>query len=62
MFAPRLLVYLGLVALVASLAMFLLTRDPRYLRFVWRLLKFSLVFLLVFAVLLLMERLIVYPL
>lgn len=58
LFILRLFVYLGLVALVASLAMFLLRRDARYLRFAWQLLKFSVVFMVVFGVLLMMGRLI----
>lgn len=60
MFVLRLFVYLGLIAILASLVLFLLTRDRRYLRFTWQLFKFSLVFLLVFAALLMMGRLILY--
>lgn len=60
MFVLRLFVYLGLIAIVVAVAMFLFTRDVRYLRFAWQILKFSLVFLLLFAVLLMMGRLILY--
>lgn len=56
MIVVRLLAYLGLVAMGLSLAMFLLTRDARYLRFTWQLLKFSLVLLLVLGALLLAGR------
>lgn len=56
MIVVRLLAYLGLVAIGLSLAMFLLTRDTRYLRFTWQLLKFSLVLLLVLGALLLAGR------
>jgi len=60
LFILRLFVYLGLIAIVAAVAMFLFTRDVRYLRFAWQIFKFSLVFLLVFGVLLMMGRLILY--
>ena len=60
MFVLRLFVYLGLIAIVVAVAMFLFTRDVRYLRFAWQIFKFSVVFLLVFAVLLMMGRLILY--
>ena len=60
MFALRLFAYLGLIAIVASVVLFLFTRDARYLRFAWQLFKFSLVLLLVFAALLMMGRLILY--
>ncbi len=60
MFVLRLFVYLILAALVASLAMFLIQRDARYLRFAWQLVRFSAVFLLVLGVLLMMGRLILY--
>jgi hypothetical protein len=56
----RLFVYLGLIAIVVAVVMFLFTRDVRYLRFAWQIFKFSLVFLLVFAILLMMGRLILY--
>ncbi|HUX62888.1 hypothetical protein [Sulfuricella sp.] len=60
MFLLRLFVYLGLIAIVVAVAMFLFTRDVRYLRFAWQIFKFSLMFLLVFAILLMMGRLILY--
>lgn len=60
MFVLRLFVYLGLIAIVVAVVMFLFTRDVRYLRFAWQIFKFSLVFLLVFAILLMMGRLILY--
>lgn len=60
MFVLRLFVYLGLIAIAVSVAMFFFTRDPRYLRFAWQLFRFSLILLLVFAVLLMMGRLILY--
>jgi len=60
LFVLRLFVYLGLIAIVVAVVMFLFTRDVRYLRFAWQIFKFSLIFLLVFAILLMMGRLILY--
>ena len=60
MFILRLFVYLGLIAIVVAVVMFLFTRDVRYLRFAWQIFKFSVVFLLVFVALLMMGRLILY--
>lgn len=60
MFVIRLLVYLGLISVVVAVAMFLLTRDVRYLRFAGQVFKFFLVFLLVFAVLMMAGSLIFY--
>jgi hypothetical protein len=57
-FVVRLFVSLGLIVIALSLLTFLVTRDRRYLRFAWQLLKFSLVFLLVLGALLAMGRLI----
>jgi hypothetical protein len=56
----RLFVYLGLITIVVAVAMFLFTRDVRYLRFAWQIFKFSLVFLLAFAALMMMGRLILF--
>jgi hypothetical protein len=60
LFVLRLFVYLGLIAIAVAVVMFFFTRDVRYLRFAWQLFKFSLILLLVFAVLLTMGRLILY--
>lgn len=60
MLVLRLFVYLGLISIVVAVAMFLLTRDVRYLRFAGQVFKFSLVFLLIFAVLMMAGRLIFY--
>jgi hypothetical protein len=60
LFVLRLFVYLGLIAIAVAVVLFLFTRDVRYLRFAGQTLKFFLVFLLVFAVLLMMGRLILY--
>lgn len=60
MFVLRLFAYLGLIAIVVAAVMFLVTRDIRYLRFAGQIFKFSLLFLLVFAAILMMGRLILY--
>lgn len=60
MLVLRLLAFLGLAAIAVSVVIFLFTRDLRYLRFAWQLFKFTLVFLLVFAALMMMGRLILY--
>lgn len=60
MFILRLFVYFSLISIVVAVAMFLFTRDARYLRFAWQIFKFSLVFLLIFAVMMMMGRLILY--
>ncbi|MHB0985840.1 MAG: hypothetical protein ACYC05_09650 [Sulfuricella sp.] len=60
MLVLRLLAVLGLAAIAVSVVIFLFTRDLRYLRFAWQLFKFTLVFLLVFATLMMMGRLILY--
>lgn len=60
MLVLRLLLVLGLIAVVVSFTVFLLTHDKRYLRFTWQLIKFSAVLLLVFAALLTLGRIILY--
>ena len=42
--------------LVLNIAMYLLTRNPRYYRFVWQILRVSVVLLAVFALLYVLER------
>lgn len=56
----RLLGLLFLIAMSASLVLFLFTRNRRYLTFTWQLFKFAVVLALVFAALYLLERLIVF--
>jgi len=50
--------FVGLIAVGLSLAMWLFTRNPRYLNFVRQLFKFFVIFLLVAMVLFVLERLI----
>lgn len=55
----RFLLVLGLISVVASLGIFLVTRDRRYLRFSWQLFKLFLLLLLVLGGVLFLGRLIV---
>jgi len=57
----RLLAVLTLLSVVGGVAAFLLTRNPKYLQFSWRIFRYALmVALLVFA-LLILERVAVIP-
>jgi hypothetical protein len=58
----RLLVFLVLATVGAALAMFLFTRNRRYLTFAWQVLKFALIFGLAAAVLMALERLVLVAL
>lgn len=49
---------MALIAIGLSLAMWLFTKNPRYLNFAWQLIKFSAVFVLVVMALFVLERLI----
>lgn len=52
----RLLVLFAVLLLVSSGGMFLFTRDRRYLRFAWQILRFAVLGILVFALLFVLER------
>ena len=52
----RLVGLLVLIALAGATALYLVTRDRRYLSFAWRVLQFAFVFLVAFMTLLLLER------
>jgi len=52
----RIVAYLGVILIGASLAAFLFTRDRRFLRFAWQALKYGLVFAGVVLALLALER------
>lgn len=54
----RLTVFLVLVGVGAAVVLYLFTRNKRYLKFAWLVMKFAFVFLLVLGVLLVLERLI----
>lgn len=58
MLVLRLVGILVLIAIVGALALFLLTRNRRYLTFAWRVFQFAFVFLLVFMALYVLERLV----
>ncbi len=53
----RLVGILALISIGAALILYVVTRNRRYLTFGWRVFQFALVFLLVFAALYLVERL-----
>ena len=54
----RLIGLLVLITIVGSVAMYLFTRNRRYLAFAWRVFQFAFVFLLVFMALYVLERLV----
>jgi len=52
----RLIGILALTAIVGSIALYLFTRNRRYLTVAWRVFQFAFVFLLVFLALYVLER------
>jgi len=58
MLVLRLVGVLVLIAITGSLALYVFTRNRRYLAFAWRVFQFAFVFLLVFMALYLLERLV----
>ena len=54
----RLVGILVLIGIVGAIALYLFTRNRRYLAFAWRVFQFAFVFLLVFLALYLLERLV----
>lgn len=52
----RLFLMLVTLLLVLSGGMYVFTRDRRYLKFAWQILRFAAVLLLLFAVLFVLER------
>ena len=54
----RLIGVLVLIAIVGSIALYLFTRNRRYLTFAWRVFQFAIVFLLAFLALYVLERLV----
>lgn len=57
MIVLRLVGILALISIGAALILYVVTRNRRYLTFAWRVFQFGLVFLLVFAALYVVERL-----
>lgn len=60
MFVLRLLVVLGLISTAVSLGIYFISGDKRYLRFSWQIVKFTLVLLLITALVIAMGRIILY--
>jgi hypothetical protein len=58
MLVLRLVGLLVLIAIAGSIALYLFTRNRRYLAFAWRVFQFAFVFLLVFMALYVLERLV----
>ena len=58
MILARLLIFFVVVTVGAAVVLYLFTRNQRYLKFSWLVLKFAFVFVLVLAVLFVLERLI----
>lgn len=56
MLAMRLLLLLSALVIVLSGSLYFFTRQQRYLRFAWQVVRFVLVMLLVFGVLFVLER------
>lgn len=52
----RLVLILGLISILVSVGIYLLTRDRRYLRFAWQLFKFAVLLLLVLAAIMFFGR------
>ena len=58
MILVRLLLFLALAAIAVSAVMYLFTRDRRYLRFIWQVVKFTIVILAVVLIFFAFERLV----
>jgi hypothetical protein len=54
----RLIGILALIAIVGSIALYLFTRNRRYLTVAWRVFQFAFVFLVVFLAFYVLERLV----
>jgi len=53
----RLIGILVLIAIIGSIALYIFTRNRRYLTIAWRVFQFAFVFLLIFLALYVLERL-----
>ena len=58
MLVLRLVGILVLITIVGSFALYLFTRNRRFLNFAWRTFQFAFIFLLVFMALYVLERLV----
>jgi len=54
----RLLLFLALAAIAVAAVMFLFSKDRRYLRFIWQVVKFTVVILAVVLVFFAFERIV----
>jgi hypothetical protein len=54
----RLLLFLALAAMAVSGVMYIFTRDRRYLRFIWQVVKFTIVILAVVLIFFAFERIV----
>ena len=54
----RLLLFLALTAIAVAAVMFLFSKDRRYLRFIWQVVKFTVVILVVVLVFFAFERIV----
>lgn len=57
MLVLRLIGILALIAIIGSIALYIFTRNRRYLTIAWRVFQFAFVFLLIFLALYVLERL-----
>ena len=58
MILVRLLLFLALAAIAVAALMFLFSKDRRYLRFIWQVVKFTVVILAVVLVFFAFERIV----
>ncbi|MDP2239531.1 MAG: hypothetical protein Q8K18_05140 [Burkholderiales bacterium] len=58
MIVLRLAGFLALITIGASLVMYLFTRDRRYVKIAWRVIQLAFIFLIVFMVFYVLERLV----
>ena len=61
MWLLRLLGVLTVIAVAGGIVSFLLTRNPKYLQFSWRLFRYALIVALMVFALLILERVAVIP-
>ncbi|MDA0189540.1 MAG: hypothetical protein OSW77_04270 [Proteobacteria bacterium] len=61
MWLLRLLAVLTVIAVAGGVLAYVFTRDPRYLRFAWRLFRYSLIVALLLFAVLILERVAVIP-
>ena len=58
MILVRLLLFLALAAIAVAAVMFLFSKDRRYLRFIWQVVKFTIVILAVVLIFFAFERIV----